>query len=334
MAVLGAYLGLNLGKNQIGTDEQENAIMGGGPQSRPGFRPAPPGARLGPTNPEMLLPDGGGGSSIWGKLGHFLSYLNPISAAKADELPDNVKDLSKQMAMLNDRLADMADNQTGGFFGSWASGLGASVVGNLFGGASGGQDAVKSISDPKAIEAVKYLMSKGVGMVQAIGMVSNMMAESGLSTTIVNASGHAGLRQWDRQRQATFESLYGKPLTSASMHEQLDFAVWEQSHSEARAGFMLRQAQDALSATIADYHFNERPGAGDRSLGKRLAYANALGADPRLQSATYNNGGNVNQTNNVTINTTADPNEVGRAWDEYNRRHWADIQRNQQGAFQ
>ena len=70
------------------------------------------------------------------------------------------------------------------------------------------------------------------------------------------------------------------------------------------------------------------------SVGARVANARALGRDPRLQSTSFQTGNTVTQNNNVTINTSADPNAVGRAWDEYNRRHWADIQRNQQGAFQ
>lgn len=327
----GVYAGMTIGQGEMAGPGQDEI---GDPRSRPGFRAAPPGAREGPTNPELLLDKGSGGPSLLERLGHVLSYLNPVSVAEGAELPTNVKQLSTQMAKLNDTLEGMSEGGTGGF-GSWATGLGAGIVGHLFGGgASGGEDAVKSITDPKAIEAVKYLMSKGVPMHQAIGMVSNMMAESGLSTTVVNASGHAGLRQWDQQRQATFQSLYGKPLTSASMHEQLDFAKWEQEHSEAKAGFMLSQTKDILGATVADYNFNERPGADDRSLGKRLSYAKALGADPRLQGDSFQAGNSITQNNNVTINTSADPNAVGRAWDEYNRRHWADLQRNQQGAFQ
>jgi len=327
----GVYAGMTIGQGEMAGPGQDEA---GDPRSRPGFRAAPPGARLGPTNPELLQDKGSGGPSLLERLGHVLSYLNPISVAEGAELPANVKQLSTQMTKLNDTLEGMTEGGAGGF-GSWASGLGAGIVGHLFGGGSGGEDAVKSITDPKAIEAVKYLMSKGVPMHQAIGMVSNMMAESGLSTTVVNASGHAGLRQWDRARQETFRQLTGKNLTQASLHDQLDFAAWEQEHSEAKAGFMLRQAGDAISATIADYQFNERPGADDRSLGRRIGFAKALGADPRLSSSsTFNGGDTISQTNNVTINTSADPNAVGRAWDEYNRRHWADLQRNQQGAVQ
>jgi hypothetical protein len=331
MAALGTYLGFTVGHNPIASQEQENAILGGPASSRPGYRPAPPGARLGPTNPEL---QDKGGPSIWERLGHILSYLNPISVAEGAELPANIKNLTQQMAALNDTLSNANDNGVGGL-GSWASGLGAGVVSRLFGGgggASGGQDAVKGINSPEAIDAVKYFMAKGWTLPQAIGIVSNLMQESGLSATIVNSTGHAGVAQWDAQRQRTFRLLHGKSVTEASRHEQYDFVDEELRSSEAKAGFALGQAISPEQAAMAFDRLYERSEGTD--IGRRIANAGALGRNPNLQNATYNGGSSITQTNNVTINTSNDPNEVGRAWDEYNRRHWADLQRNQQGAIQ
>lgn len=332
MAVMGAYLGLTVGHNPIASQEQENAILGGPASSRPGYRPAPPGAREGPVNPEMVLDKGDGRQSLLERLTHVLSFLNPISVAEGAELPGNIKQLTTQMATLNDTLAGMADGGVGGF-GSWATGLGAGVVSSLFGGgASGGQDAVKSINDPKAMQAVRFFMSRGWSLPQAIGMVANLMQESGLSATVTNSTGHTGIAQWDQRRQGLFESRSGHPLKGSSFEEQLDFIDWEMKHSEMKAGLALGQTSDIASATMAMDRLYERSEGKD--FGSRLAYARALGSNPNIPNASYTSGDTVTQTNHVTINTTSDPNAIAHALDLQHQRQWADLQRNQQGAMQ
>jgi hypothetical protein len=97
----GVYAGMTIGQGEMAGPGQDEI---GDPRSRPGFRAAPPGARVGPTNPEL---QDKGGPSIWERLGHVLSYLNPISVAEGAELPGNIKDLTQQMAMLNDHFSEM-----------------------------------------------------------------------------------------------------------------------------------------------------------------------------------------------------------------------------------
>jgi hypothetical protein len=288
-----------------------------------------------PLPPGVVGDQGGnqqpvGGSSIMERIGHVLSYLNPISVAQGAELPGNIKDLAQQMAMLNDHFSEMNENGAGGF-GSWATGLGGAVVSNLFGGAGGGgQGESKGVNSPEAIEAVKYFMGRGWSLPQAIGIVANLLQESGLNPGAENSTGHVGVAQWDRPRQMMYQMRTGRPLSREDRFKQYDYVDYEMRHNEAAAGFALGQTGDAASATMAVDRFYERSGGAE--IGRRLANARALGSNPNVQNATFT-GGNVTQTNNVTINTTADPNAIRSAFDQQHQRQLADLQRNQQGAL-
>jgi len=273
-----------------------------------------------------------GGSSMWEKLGNVLSYLNPISVAQGAELPGNIKDLTQQMAILNDHFSEMNENGAGGF-GSWATGLGAGIVSGLFGG-GGSQGESKGVNSPEAIEAVKYFMGKGWSLPQAIGIVANLLQESGLNPGAENSTGHVGVAQWDKPRQMMYQMRTGRSLSREDRLKQYDYVDYEMRHNEAAAGFALGQTGDPASSTMAFDRFYERSGGAE--IGRRLANARALtralGSDPNVRNATFT-GGSVTQTNNVTINTTADPNAIRSAFDQQHQRQLADLQRNQQGAL-
>jgi hypothetical protein len=232
------------------------------------------------------------------------------------------------MAMLNDHFSEMNENGAGGF-GSWATGLGAGIVSGLFGGGDS-QGESKGVNSPEAIEAIKFFMSKGWTLPQAIGIVSNLLQESGLNPGAVDATGHVGVAQWDRSRQMMYQARTGRPLAREDRLKQLENVDYELRHNEAAAGFALGQAGDAASATMIIDKMYER--SAGTEIGRRLANARALGSNPNVQNATFT-GGNVSQTNNVTINTTADPNAIRSAFDQQHQRQLADLQRNQQGAL-
>ena len=180
------------------------------------------------------------------------------------------------------------------------------------------------------VSAVKAMMSYGWPLHQAIGMVANFLAESGLDPNAANASNHVGIMQWDQARQQTFQQLYGHPLRGAPLEEQYKFANWEMRNTEKRAGDALAATSSVRDATAAVYKFSERPGPEDTSLPRRLGIGAALMRDPNMTTNNTNNTGpSVTQTNNVTIHAPGgDPNEISNAWDSANSRHWADVNRN------
>ena len=110
---------------------------------------------------------------------------------------------------------------------------------------------------------------------------------------------------------------------------------YELRHNEASAGYALGLTNDPASATMAVDRLYER--SAGTEIVKRLANARALntralGSNPNVQNASFN-GGNVNQTTNVTINTSADPNAIRSALDQQHQRQLGDLQRNLQGAM-
>jgi len=180
------------------------------------------------------------------------------------------------------------------------------------------------------MEAIKFFMSKGWTLPQAIGIVSNLIAESGLNAGAVNATGHVGVAQWDQHRQMLYQMRTGRPLAREGRMAQLENVDYELRHNESAAGDMLRQSGSAdLATRIVDRMYERSEGT---DMGSRLANARALGSNPNITNADF--GHSYNQTNNVTINATGGPDDMGRAWDEHNRKAWSNLQLNTQGAVQ
>ena len=285
-----------------------------------------PGAAPGAPAASAPPPASSGQGGLWQRLQNVLEWINPISAAHAEELPPNIKMLSKNVFDLNDTLTEMLDQQA---LGEGLKTLGSNLGGGGSGGGGGGGNIgggiSRGINSPEAAAAVRFFMSKGWTLPQALGIVSNLLNESGLNPAAENASGHVGAAQWDQKRQQDFRLQYGKPLKGSSLEEQLEFADWELHHTEANAGRDLSQQFDARSAANSVNRNFERSDVGS---GGRMATADALARNPGIYN-TNNAGNSVNQSNNVTINApTGDANAIANAFDEYNKRHWADVQRN------
>ena len=170
-------------------------------------------------------------------------------------------------------------------------------------------------------------MSKGWTLPQAIGIVSNLLAESGLNPQAENATGHVGVAQWDQTRQQNFRLKYGHTVKQGTLDEQLDFVDSELNTTESDAGKALRSQIDPRSAAMTVNRNYER--SDDRG-GGRAATADALARNPNLYTSTTNNAGpSVNQTNSVTINApSGDATAIANAWKAETERNWADVNRN------
>ena len=142
----------------------------------------------------------------------------------------------------------------------------------------------KPVTD--AAGAVAFFMARGWTREQAAGIVGNLLGESGLDPAAVGDSGNArGVAQWHASRQADFARQFGKPLSAASLNEQLSFVDWELRNTESAAGDRLRRARTVNEAVGAGLAY-ERPADPLGDYGRRLGLA---------QSA-------INQTVNITVN--------------------------------
>lgn len=147
-------------------------------------------------------------------------------------------------------------------------------------------------------QLIEGLKARGVPQTQAIGIVANMIAESGLnpgineiSPTVAGSRGGYGLNQWTGPRRRQFEAFAKDRGASLSdVDTQLDFTVWELANTEKAAGSALASTKTPEEAARVYSERFLRPGI--PHLDSRLSHArrlsgggqgNALAAQPQQQ---------------------------------------------------
>jgi hypothetical protein len=159
-----------------------------------------------------------------------------------------------------------------------AAAIEASVAGRQ-GGASVGPGAKGYSSVPGAAgDAMKFFMDKGWSKEQAAGIVSNLVAESGLKPGASGDGGKAfGAAQWHPDRQADFRKWLGKDIEKSTLQEQYGFVHYEMTEGrEQRAGRMLRGANGAGAAGAIVSRNYERPKFSDAEAAARASLAERL----------------------------------------------------------
>ena len=146
---------------------------------------------------------------------------------------------------------------------SWATGKGATIW-----------RAPASVSAPapttpaatgtraeKIDQAINFFQGQGWSRAQAIGIVANLDAESGMDQGIHQIGGGPGygLAQWENPRQRDFAAWAGKDIHGSSFEEQLQFVQYELTHSERAAGNALRGADTPGEAASIVTRLYERP---------------------------------------------------------------------------
>lgn len=152
----------------------------------------------------------------------------------------------------------------------------------------------KTTVSPDFNTAVGYLQKKGWTRNQAVGIASNLQHESGFKLDAIGDDGTAfGIAQWRGGRVKNFEKVIGKPITEASLTEQLDFIDHELRTTEGKAGKALAKATDPGKAADLFTRLYERPKNADRDAAIRSSTATAfasgnfeLGAPLRQGEAT------------------------------------------------
>lgn len=125
-------------------------------------------------------------------------------------------------------------------------------------------------------QAIRFFEGQGWSRAQAIGIVANLDAESGMDSNVRQIGGGPGygLAQWENPRQRDFAAWAGKDIHQSTFNEQLRFIQYELTHSESAAGNALRGASSAREAAEIVTRLYERPAdtAGEASRrGQRAA---------------------------------------------------------------
>jgi LysM repeat protein len=125
-------------------------------------------------------------------------------------------------------------------------------------------------------QATRFFEGQGWSHAQAIGIVANLDAESGMDANVRQIGGGPGygLAQWENPRQRDFAAWAGKDIHQSTFNEQLRFIQHELTHSESAAGNALRGASTAREAAEIVTRLYERPAdtAGEASRrGQRAA---------------------------------------------------------------
>lgn len=150
---------------------------------------------------------------------------------------------------------------------------------------AGGPAPGANVNEPAATrdgrieQAIGFFRGQGWSEAQAIGIVANLDAESGMIADRRQMGGGPGygLAQWEGPRQADFRAWAGKDIRQSTFAEQLRFIQHELTGSEASAGRRLRGATSAAQAAEIVCRYYERPAdiAGDSAeralLAERIA---------------------------------------------------------------
>jgi hypothetical protein len=108
--------------------------------------------------------------------------------------------------------------------------------------------------------ALRFFLNSGYAAHQACGIVGNLIAESDMSTTLVDDGGTSyGLAQWHLERWQTLKAFAKeKGKDQSDFRLQLEFIHHELQNFETLARDALKSAKDIREATLAFLHF-ERP---------------------------------------------------------------------------
>jgi hypothetical protein len=162
--------------------------------------------------------------------------------------------------------------------------------------------------------AMKTLMGKGASENDAAAMVGNMMQESAMDPLARNASGHVGLGQWDKARQADFAKRYGYQMGSGAVPadkqstDQTLFFLDEFQTTQRQAASAMAKARSLFGKTSAFMNLDERPG--DNSLSQRYSYAQqamqlADAANARANNVQHNDNRSDTKIGNINVHTAA-----------------------------
>lgn len=140
--------------------------------------------------------------------------------------------------------------------------------------------------------------------------IASSTGESGLNPRAVGDNGIShGLDQWNKERLDTFKRIMGVDIRQSTAQQQIDFGLWELSHTHKSVGNSLRNSKtsmDALGILVRDYEVTANP---NRDIIKRSAYLpnrHINQGDTITQSHSKNNITNNNNNSSINVNIKVD----------------------------
>ena len=302
----------------------------GGPGAAAQFNrsPAAPsqGSPIGATTPSASSPSDQSGPGLITKMWRGF-WDSIVGTAHAEELPDNVKVLTRQLSDLNDTLTDMLSealvpgSTTGGRpVASGGSGIGPGNINVPI--ADYTKDAIQSaflrvLSGPESGGA--YDIKNGGSKFSGFDQFPEGVGAGGTSSA-------SGRYQFVSGTWKRVQELFG---VSDFSPENQDKGAW----SWAARVYRLATMRDLEGDLKAGGHEGDIVGA-LRSQWPSLteqhlkAMNTSLLRNPNQVTNNTSSGHSVEQHNNVTIHApSGDADDIMRAMDQANNRHYADIQR-------
>ena len=245
---------------------------------------------------------GGGGSSSGGggSSAGSTSTNQPIVIDRNNAILRDVGYLSNDLkpSIQASGVNLLLINTIGSGFGMTGSETGAT--------SSSSYNIDKLTSKQKA--AIKFLTGKGLNLAASVGILANIMHESGLNTACVGDHGTSfGICQWHNERGKNMKSYVGSDWAS-DLTGQLKF-LWSELSSGYKTTLQsLKQVKDTLdgckkAADIFVRQF-ERPAKVDEQSSKRQATAATLWNKCSITQKTSSGNASANSSNKKTSDTS------------------------------
>lgn len=155
----------------------------------------------------------------------------------------------------------------------------------------------KESVNPK--EVYDYLRSKGVDHEHAMGMLTNIMGESGFRPGVIGDDGTSGgLFQHHNERFAKMKSFAG-PDWQKDWKKQVDFALTEKETKD----YLSTSYGSGKEATVGFTKKFEKPKDADAAARERLKYTESLENRVKGESTTPNSNPTTTQEQNTSSNT-------------------------------
>ena len=249
-----------------------------------------------PENKQKII-DGVAGAVRW-----LSDEIKGFDWEKAKKGANEFFDMVSRSYELLMRVSHATSRVGEGFerFGNALRGNGLSTSAELAAGVNG-----------NTTTAVKFFESRGWTHAQALGIASNLQAESAVNPTASGDHGQAyGIAQWHRDRQDAFQKWAGNWIFNSTLEQQLGFVDYElRNGSEKSAGAQLEMAKSPAEAAAVVSRLYERPSDADGAAETRADLATRLAGIYGPPGAAAGKTTAANQASTDATNASLSPGE-------------------------